>query len=196
MLDEPVLPADWVERMTGEWHRAERVWHGPVQRTTWEAGPFEYPVPPPDVVEERWEGDVETWRENGRVHVVYGPWEVVIRGLAGWAERRVLAVWQVERAWTVDGGEEPSSAAAPERPGPAGASERLPGASEARLGASEVRLRGASERWRLGASEVRLGGASERVRQGASEVRWGGASERRLGGASEMPTSNRRAAGR
>jgi hypothetical protein len=180
----PDAPArEWVERMKGEWSGEEGVWHGPFERTAWEAGPFEVPVTPPDVVEERWEGGVATWRENGRVHVVYGPWQVVIRGIGGWSDTRVIAVWEVERTWAIDGDQDVVVGPGRPRSAALGAPERL-GASE-RLGAGEARLGGASERWRLGASELRFAGASERARRGASELRLGGASERRLGGASE-----------
>src|SRR5262249_21915025 len=109
---------------------------------------------------------------------------VVSRGVAARAERTILAVWELHRSWTRDGGMALHGVAATGRT-PAG-SEQVLGASERRWGAgSEVRLAGASERYRLGASELRYLGASEIVSAGASEWRLGGASERRLVAASE-----------
>ncbi len=186
-------------------------WVGPVTVTSWEAGPFMERVESPLFVEERNDGRGSTRIENGRVHVVYGPWQVIIRGIGARAERRVLGVWEIQRVWvTADGGERSTSAAAAavplgaseglalgasERRWLAGSEVRLGGASEvARIGASELRYRGASEtlfagaseRRLRGASESRLAGASERRLAGASERRLAGASERRLGGASEQ----------
>ena len=124
--------------------------------------------------------------EGGRVHVVYGPWQVVIRGLGARAERRVLGTWEVpqadrgQRRHRADRGPAPG---APRRAARSGwRSER---ASGAWLGASELLWRGASELWLLGASEMLLGGASEQMYLGASERRFRGASERLMAGASE-----------
>jgi hypothetical protein len=165
---------DW----TGE-HRIE--WEGPLLHTSWEAGPFPYPVEAPPHVEERHGSTVTVRAVDGRTHVVYGPWRVVIRGLAARAERRILAVWQIYRSWAAQAGSASEIAAGPR---PAGASDL--GASEKHWrAASELRLGGASEMYRLGASEVRYLGASETLQAGASEWRAKGASERRLAGASE-----------
>jgi hypothetical protein len=186
-----ILPADWVE--SGSWS-----WEGPVVQSTWEAGPFPYAVEPPVYVEERHDGEVSVYARRGRSHVVYGPWQVIIRGLGAHAERRVLAVWEIYRTWTTNeratrdgapatfvGGSEVARGASERRFG-AGSELRLLGGSEVyRLGASERRLGGASEKFLGGASERRLAGASERRWAGASERRLAGASERRLGGASE-----------
>ncbi len=141
-------------------------WRGPVLRTTWEAGPFTYPVESPRYVEERDGGRVTVRHENGRTRVVYGPWRVVIRGIRGRAERTVVATWEMQASLLDDGTR--AGAGVP------------PGALDPR-GASERRLGGASELWRLSASELRLAGASERIFGGASERRLRGASERRLG---------------
>jgi hypothetical protein len=151
---------------------------------------------------------------DGKTRVVYGPWEVVVRGIAGHAERRVLARWEMSASWIVEMGVErvvsvlaPDPRADPTRAGGKDASALLPGSSEIRLGASErrwlaasdLRLRGASEVFYTGASERRfrgasetivgserrLAGASERMWLGASENARLGASEQRLGGASE-----------
>ena len=170
-------------------------WVGPVVKTTWEAGPFPVPVEAPGVVEERHEGPVLVQKIGDRTRVIYGPWEVVIRGVSGHAEGRVIARWEVRKSWVsdvgfeVEGGTVRWRALTPE----AGAA-RLPGASEALLAGaserrwllgSEVRLAGASEVFRVGASEFRYLGASETLYAGASETRYRGASERRLRGASE-----------
>ena len=158
-------------------------WEGPIERIEWDAGPYAYPVIPPAFVEERFEGPVTVMATNGRVHVVHGRWEVVIRGIDARGEHEVLARWELVRAQ--DASVAGETVAIHTTDGVQG-SAHLVGASERRwLGASERRLGGASERWRIGASERRLGGASERALAGASERRLGGASERHLGGASE-----------
>jgi hypothetical protein len=170
-------------------------WVGPVVKSSWEAGPFPMPVEAPGLVEERHEGPVLVQKVGDRTRVIYGPWEVVIRGIGAHAEGRVLARWEVRKSWVSDVGFEveggtvrwraltPGEGAA-RRPG---ASEALlAGASERRwLRGSEVRLAGASEVFRVGASEFRYLGASETLFAGASERRYRGASERRLRGASE-----------
>ena len=165
----------------------ERVieWEGPVIRTAWEAGPFHYPVEPPRYVEERYEGPATVRAVEGGFHIVYGPWQVVIRGIGPRAERRVVAVWHVHRSWSASANVTVRTVATPE--GVRGASEHIAlGASElSRRAASELRLGGASELYLLGASEVRFLGASERLFVGASEWRARGASERFYLGASE-----------
>jgi hypothetical protein len=170
-------------------------WVGPVVKSSWEAGPFPVPVEAPGVVEERHEGPVLVQRIGERTRVIYGPWEVVIRGIGGHAEGRVLARWEVRKSWVSDVGFEVEGESVRWRaPTPAEGAARLPGASEALaagaserrwLAGSEVRLAGASELFRVGASEFRYLGASETLFAGASETRYRGASERRLGGASE-----------
>ena len=202
-VSREAFESTWWER--GHWARARVTeWAGSTIRSTWEAGPFSYPVEVGRYVEERWDGTAMVRSVEGRTHVVYGSWQVVIRGLGARAERKVLAVWEIHRSWIAhsegsalpEGGATTASA-------PLGASEwrrqaaselRLGGASELYwLGASELRYLGASElqymgasEWReRGASELRLRGASELRLAGASEVRFGGASEVRFGGASE-----------
>ncbi len=192
---------EWRELSGEGWFALEgRVeWEGPRILSSWEAGPFTYPVQVAPPRREEWEGRSFAYRVGDVTHVVYGPWQVVIRNLGGRRERTVLARWQVFRSWVAEGGRELRvTAGAGVR---AGASELL-GASERRwLGGSELRAAGASELWRIGASELMLRGASERLfvgasqwmfrgasewrAGGASEWRAGGASERRLGGASE-----------
>jgi len=196
----------------GEWVRERTIeWEGPIIRTTWEAGPFSHPVEPPRYVEERYEGAVTVRSAEGRSHIVYGPWRVVIRGLGARAERRILGVWEVHRSWIAGpgvatrtvggaasartpGGLERVILGASELHGRAASELRLGGASEIYLvGASELRYRGASEtlyigasEWRaMGASELRYLGASEWIERGASETRYAGASERLYPGASE-----------
>src|SRR5262249_50002631 len=88
-----------------EWVREQAAtWQGPIIRTTWEAGPFVYPVELPRYVEERYEGTATVRSVDGRSHIIYGPWQVVIRGLGARAERRILAVWEVHRSWIADAG--------------------------------------------------------------------------------------------
>jgi hypothetical protein len=187
-------------------------WTGPVHRSEWQSGPLTFPVDVPTMLEQHETGEISMRFQDGVAHVVYGPWQVVIRGVSARAERRVLATWEFRRTVEVAGGSvregegdvggrwEPVAPGASEwRFVPGGASERRwMGASEllARggsevymVGASERRFRGASERLFTGASERRFRGASERLQRGASERRLGGASERTtaagLGGASE-----------
>ena len=168
----------------GEWARTIE-WEGPVVRTTWESGPFTYPVEPPSYVEERYEGPVTLRSVNGTTHIVHGAKQVVIRGIGARAERRVLAVWEVYHSWPTQGGVAVRQVG--EATGSRGGSEQLlRGASEVRWGAaSELRLGGASELYLLGASELRYLGASELLYSGASEWRARGASEVRYVGASE-----------
>jgi hypothetical protein len=195
---------EWAEGGHEFWHGdLKRVeWEGPLERAEWEAGPFTYAVDPPPMTEQRDQGGELTVRtQGGKVHLVYGPWRVVIRGIGARAERRVLATWEYKRTVAVTGGGERTVAAWGRlQPGSSewmalGASERswlgaselvFRGASEIFLvGASELRLMGASETMYMGASELRMRGASERLLRGASELLYRGASERRLGGASE-----------
>jgi hypothetical protein len=178
---------DWQEATgtawTGELTRSE--WIGPLLRTEWEAGPFTYPIEIPSSVEVHDGGEMSVRTEHGRVHVVYGPWQVVIRGIGARAQRRVLGTWELRRQIAVTGGTEryatASGTIAP------GSSEWMAlGASErAWMGASEMLFGGASELWLLGASETRLGGSSELTFAGASELRMRGASERMFAGATE-----------
>ncbi len=204
----------WQEVFQTQWIEGRRFleWSTPLLRTNWEAGPFPFAVESPGVVEEHFEGPVTVYPlERGRTRVVYGPWQVTIRGVGAKAEGRVIARWQVETSWVVSMGfervvRELSPGAIARAPGEvaamAGSSEAL-GASERRwLSASQLRMRGASELHMLSASELRLRGASENILGGASERRivgaserrwlgasesgWGGASESGLGGASEV----------
>ena len=72
-------------------------------RTEWEAGPFTYPVEvPAGSVEDQDNGEVSVRSEGGRTHVMYGPWQVVIRGIGARAERRVLGTWEYRRQIEVD----------------------------------------------------------------------------------------------
>jgi hypothetical protein len=195
----------------GEWTREgslettrSRRWEGPARWSSWEAGPFTHDVDAPGPLTESFVGGMRVYRSGAKTHVVYGPWEVVIRGLEAYRRRSVLARWELHRSWISEEGREirrsdlvegdlmaGSSAffapGASERRWLAGSELRLGGASELLwMGASERRLGGASEREYLAASEWLMRGASERRIRGASEGRLGGASERRLGGASEI----------
>jgi hypothetical protein len=175
--EEPIVPGEafvrpweWGESFHSEWTEGVRrlQWRGPVVRTSWEAGPFSYPVESPVYVEERHGGTVTVTTRSGRTHVVYGPWQIVIRGLGAWAERRVVATWELACSWVAGATTQRSAAR-----GTAGA----PGSSEHLAGASELRLGGASEVYVIGASEIRYLGASETLYGGASERAYGGASE-------------------
>ena len=176
--------AEWPE--WGEWARGRTIeWDGPIVRTSWEAGPFSYPVELAAYVEERYEGTVTVRAVEGRSHIVQGPWRVVIRGLGARAERRILAVWEVRRSWIASSGLAVRAVGAAAS-APGGSEQMVLGASELRWrAASEVRLGGASEIYLLGASELRYLGASETLYAGASEWRTRGASEQLSRGASE-----------
>jgi hypothetical protein len=197
---------------TTEFHR-ETTWESPVMVSAWEAGPFSFPVSAPEPVREDFTGPSRVYRVGGRVHVVHGPWQVVIRGVGAHHGRSVVARWEIYRSWVAEEKAEGHGAEMMEIKLP-GSSERLfVGASERRwryasearlggasevffLGASEYRARGASERLFMGASQYKMSGASERLLAGASEVRLRGASERLLAGASErMGSSERRLGG-
>jgi hypothetical protein len=178
-----------------EWASERTIdWEGPLIRTAWEAGPFLYPVEVPRYVEERYEGTTTVRAMEGRSHIVYGPWRVVIRGLGARAERRILGVWTIHRSWIADAGvamrttRGAASALGGSEQMVLGASElHWRAASEVRLGgASEIYLLGASELRYLGASETLYAGASEWLARGASELRYLGASEWRERGASEL----------
>jgi hypothetical protein len=215
---EQLFQTTWQELFRTRWTdgKPSLDWSTPVLRSAWEAGPFPVAVEAPRVTEEFHQGPVTVLSAGeGKTRIVYGPWEVVVRGIGGRAEMRVLARWEVSTSWIVEMGiERVVSVLSPSHlHGRAlqdagegatlrvGASELL-GASERRwLSASELRLRGASELYFAGASELRRRGASEillgseRRLLGASERRWLGgsenlrlgASEVRLGGASEAP---------
>jgi hypothetical protein len=117
-----------------------------------------------------------------QVHVMHGPWQVVIRGLGAYVGRRVVSRWEVYRSWSQVTRVEQGELGGADSAAGVGSSERFLGAS---MGQSELRFRGASEVFFLGASQVRFGGASEYAYSGASEWLMRGASERRLGGSSE-----------
>ena len=192
----------WQEVFHTQWIDGRRFleWATPTLRSTWEAGPFPIPVEAPSMVEEHYAGPVTVVPlEGGRTRIVYGPWQVTIRGIGAHAEGRVVAKWQLETSWVVNMGyervvRELSPATLREGamrklvPGETvmlGGSEAL-GASERRwLSASELRMRGSSELYMLGASELRMRGASEVILGAASEWTHAGGSERRFAGGSE-----------
>lgn len=184
-------------------YRSFRSWDGPTTITTWEAGPFAYPVEIPEPVRETFSGKTRVLRLGGRTHIIYGPWQVIIRGLGAQQARVVLSRWEVHRTWAEETGRAVEAFEARFTTTGGGASERMLGSSDRRWGwgsevrlggsseiyflkASELRLAGASERMYAAASEWRLRGASERLYAGASEYRMAGASELRVGGASEL----------
>ena len=163
---------EWQESSGGAWFALEgrSEWESPHVVTSWEAGPFAYPVEVLPPSREAWAGRTFAWRVGGVTHVVYGPWRVVIRNLGRHAERAVHGAWTIVRSWAVEGGH--TLRAGPVGVPHPGASERLLlGASERRwLAASELRLGGASEVWRIGASELRYRGASETLLRGRQPV--------------------------
>ncbi|MGB8931633.1 MAG: DUF4912 domain-containing protein, partial [Anaeromyxobacteraceae bacterium] len=108
-------------------------WESPRVLTSWEAGPFTYPVEIEAPRREEWEGRGYAYRAGGVTHVVEGPWRVVIRGLGAHAERELLGGWEIHRSWSVHGGRELRAG---------------PGRVVLRAGASEQVAAGASERFR------------------------------------------------
>jgi hypothetical protein len=172
-------------------------WESPTMITSWESGPLTYPVEVPLPVRESFVGKTRVFKVGEKTHVVYGPWQVIIRGLGAHHSRTILSRWEVFRAWQtvserevrefviVEAGARPGTGTGA---GPGGASERLlRGASElAYAGGSALRMMGGSEVYFLGASERRLGGASELLFAAASEYMFMGASERRFSGSSEL----------
>jgi hypothetical protein len=180
-----------VETYQTEFGKLDKVeWIGPMYKSEWQAGPFAYPVDAPSLIEHHETGEISMRSEDGQLHVVYGPWQVVIRGVGARAERRVLATWEYRRTVAVQGDagvdRDDSVSGWWEPVGPGSSAWRLVGASERRWpGASELLVRGGSEVYMLGASERLYGGASERLLRGASERLYRGASERRPRGASE-----------
>ncbi len=194
---------EWVEHVEHISTARSHTWERESGSWSWTSGPYRYSVSMPGAVTERFVGDRQVHRIGERIHVVYGPWEVVIRGIGAHMEKTVLGRWETFRSWVTEEGGETTSviegepgmvpgssdrllAGASERRWSAGSESRLGGASETWLiGASERRLAGASEYSYLAASERMLRGASERVSRGASERLLQGASEQRLAGASE-----------
>jgi hypothetical protein len=162
-------------------------WEGAGTWDSWEAGPFSHEVEAPAPLTEHFVGGMRIYRTGPKTHVVYGPWEVVIRGLAAHRRRSVLARWEIHRSWISEEGREVRGGVLVDGDLMAGSSGLLGrGASERSWRAgSELRLGGASEMLWMGASERRFGGASERLYQAASERLLRGASERRFRGASE-----------
>jgi hypothetical protein len=160
----PEPPATLIERVRAQLADggAQLAWGDPEVRTRWEHEVAGNGIASPVYVEERWGGAGWVEKVDGQTRIVYGPWEVVIRGIDAHAERRVIGVWELVCTIEGDGVTLPDGAVRPA------------GASEWNAGASERRIGGASERWRIGASELRF--------RGASEMLYGGASERRLGG--------------
>jgi hypothetical protein len=179
---------EWVQHFGEELPEEfyQHSWEGPLSVTSWKAGPFSYPVEMPAPQREQWVGKARMYKVGDKTHVLYGPWQVVIRNLGAHYGRKVLARWEMYRTWVTNEFREVEGGGY--EAGPPGASElRLRGASERRwLGASELRVGGASEIYYLGASELRIGGASEARFAGASEYVMRGSSERRFAGASEL----------
>lgn len=165
----------------GETFHRRVTWQEAASGESWEAGPFSYPVEVLAPTYESFEGPSHAFRVGDQVHVMHGPWQVVIRGVGAYAGRRVLSRWEVYRSWSQVLRTEGERVGGGGGVG-VGASERFLGAS---LGQSELRLRGASEVFFLGASQLRLGGASEYSFGGASERMMRGASEKMMRGASE-----------
>jgi hypothetical protein len=171
-VHEHFRAAGFLERMPErpmellESRRTGRTKPGPGARTR-EAEVFSLPLDAPERAGESGSLEPATFQVDGRTHVVFGPWQVVVRGASaggdgegdGDGEKRVVSRWTVYRSWAVEGTD-----------------ARMPGGrwgigSSARGGASELRLSGASETLYRGASERRLGGASE-GRLGGASGRW------------------------
>jgi len=186
-------------------------WVGPVVHTSWEAGPFPVPIEAPGLVEERHEGPVLVQKIGEKTRVIYGPWEVIIRGVGARAEGRVLARWEVRKSWVSDVGFEVVGGAlrwralAPEQGtarlarrvrGPARGRERAALAGGER-GAPRRRLRGLQGRGERvplprrqrdalrGREREPLPRSQRALARGASERLVRGASERAYAGASE-----------
>lgn len=167
-------------------------WEEHGQISSWNEGPFPYPVEVPEPVRETSLGRTRVFRSGARTHVVYGPWQVVIHGMGATRSRSVISRWEVYQSWGEEAGRQVmhtqgGSQGDVDPPGTgvsAGSSERLMRGASERVwrGASETRLGGSSELYYLGASELRLAGASERMYMGSSELLRRGASERRLSG--------------
>lgn len=187
LLEGGVERVEWREGATQGWiELSGRVeWQGPNAVTTWEAGPFTHPVSVEPPQREEWQGRSFAYRVGEVTHVVYGPWQVVIRNLGAHEERAELGRWSIFRSWVAAAGREVRTVEARVAARPGGASEAM-GSERSWLAASEIRLAGGSEIWRVGASELRLSGASETFFAGASQWVARGASERRLQGASEV----------
>jgi len=181
-MESPPLPEESVVEVPEE-REIQRLWEAPVTMRVWEAGSFTVPADVSEPVSETYALEASTFEVDGRTHVVFGPWQLVVRGLGAFEGPRARTRWMVYRSWAVETGNEAPLEAPGER---MLGSSALVGGSERRLrGASELLLRGASELVYRGASERRLGGASERVYGGASERLLRGASERRFLAASE-----------
>lgn len=190
LLEQGWERSEWRSGVQGErWFQFEgRVeWLSPTQQTTWEAGPFEYPVEIGSPSREEWQGRSFAYRVGGVTRVVYGPWQVVIRNVGAHQERAVIGRWEVYRSWVTEKGREVQSSVTRTWNGRGGSSELLSlgGSEKVWLGASELRFVGASGLWKLGASELRYGGASETLFAAASQWMFRGASEVRMRGASE-----------
>ena len=189
-LSAPEQRVEWEELRTEgtvAFHRRIS-WESPTMITSWESGPLSYPVEVPLPVRESFVGKTRVFKTGDRTHIVYGPWQVVIRGLGAHHSRVVLSRWEVFRSWQTHSEHDVEEVTlGPAVGGGVGASERLLRGSSERsyAGGSELRLGGSSELHFLGASEVRMGGASEIMYAGASERVLAGSSEARFLGASE-----------
>jgi hypothetical protein len=204
LLEEGWERVEWSEAGGEGWFALEGrlEWESPRVLTSWEAGPFNYPVAIAPPSREQWEGKGYAYRVGSVTHVVEGPWRVVIRGVGAHAAREVVGSWEIHRSWSLQAGRElrvgdgrftlrtgaseQLAMGASERWWLSGSETRLGGASERwRIGASEIAFRGASEKLYAGGSQFAYRGASERLQSGASELRLGGASERAYAGGSE-----------
>jgi hypothetical protein len=189
---DPADPATVYRMVTMSWQEValgSSSWETGVSESSWEAGPFTYPTEVIVPATERFERATQVYRSGEQVRVLYGPWQVIIRGIGAHASRRILGRWEVHRTWAsvVKWAGDPAARGTRQEARHLGSSL---GASERHaLSASELRIRGASEVFYMGASERRLGGASETRFMGASQFLARGASERRLSGASEWRLS-------
>ncbi len=181
-VEPPARPEESVDEVRRE-REIQTRWEAPVEVRVWEEGPDMLAVNAPAPVWETYPGEVTSFEVDGRTHLVFGPWQVVVRGLSAFEERRVVSRWTIHRSWAIESGGQTALESIPRR---MAGSSALSGGSERRFrGASELRLSGASELLYRGASERRLGGASERVYAAASERLVRGASEKLVRGGSE-----------
>ncbi len=132
----------------------------PTTTRVWDAGPFAFPPHVREPVSETYAGESSAFEVDGRAHVVFGPWQVVVREMGASEEGRVLTRWTVYRSWAVESGREAPFETVHQRM--LGSSGLLGGSESRFVGASERRYAAASERLLRGGSDRRLGGASGR----------------------------------
>ncbi len=178
LLGEGFERVEWRSESGESWFEVQgRLdWQGEPVISSWEAGPFSYPVHVDPPTRASWKGGSVAFTAGGVTHVVYGPWKVEIRNLGARSERAVLGRWEIYRSWTTRGGRgRPGRARRrARRAAPRSASPPAPGWAAARAG---WRARASSGGWARArcAWAVPASGCSQ------------GASERRLGRGQRTP---------